>query len=112
MAMVKRTNDEWRELLAAQRTSGQSQKEWCAANSVNLHTFRDRRGRLKRKDCEKDVSAGQSAKDTTEWMRITPERLESESCAINIERNGFVVRVTEGSDIDLLCEVLRVVNRV
>jgi hypothetical protein len=42
MLMVKRTTEEWRVLLAKQQSSGKTQAEWCAANGVNLNTFRDR----------------------------------------------------------------------
>ena len=35
--MGKRTKEEWRALLAEQKTSGQTQAEWCTANGANLH---------------------------------------------------------------------------
>ena len=47
MSMVKRTNEEWRRLLAGQQASGQKQTEWCEANGIDLHTFWDRARRIK-----------------------------------------------------------------
>jgi len=123
MPANKRTNDEWRALLADQRASGQTQEEWCAANSVNLYTLRDRSSRLRKLDGQgKSAIAPVVAKKTARraprpevasavWMEVTPERAPGETTRISIEHGGFTVTVTAGFDAELLPEVLRAVSR-
>jgi len=111
MVTVKRTNDEWRVLLAEQRASGQSQEEWCAANGVNLYTLRDRASRLKKLERASDPDPEQPDSVSAGWMEITPERLPTGTAGISIEREGFIVTVKSGFDADLLTDVLRAVNR-
>jgi len=121
MPTVKRTNDEWRALLAEQRTSGQTQEEWCAANGVNLYTLRDRASRLRKLDGQEQsahapaAEAGRRQKRakavSAVWMEVTPKELPAESAGISIEHESFTVTVTAGFDAELLTEVLRAVSR-
>ena len=81
MSPKKRTNEEWRELLAEQRSSGQTQEQWCATNGINLYTLRDRGSRLRRLDREANLGpAGTppsppdrppSSEPTRQWALIT-----------------------------------------
>jgi hypothetical protein len=52
MSKKKRTVSEWRQLMAEQMESGQTQEDWCIANGVNLYTYRDRMSRIKKLDDE------------------------------------------------------------
>jgi hypothetical protein len=45
-----RTMPEWRELITKCESSGQTQKDWCISNGVNLYTYRDRANRLRKAD--------------------------------------------------------------
>jgi cell division septation protein DedD len=82
MSVLKRTNDEWRVLLAEQKASGQTQEEWCKANGVNLYTLRDRASRLKKQDREAAGHASQhDSKISAGWVEIKPENI--------IEENGL-----------------------
>jgi len=110
MAAKKRTNDEWRALLAKQRASGQTQEEWCAANGINLYTLRDRASRLKRLDMELEQEEKQPEKISANWMEV--RRIPEEGTDIHIEYGGFSIRVTAGFDPGLLTEVLRAVSLV
>jgi hypothetical protein len=112
MPKIKRTNEEWRGLLAAQRSSGQTQAEWCAANDVNLFTFRDRASRLKRLADEQITPAVQSETTPAGWLDVTPDKLPVESCCIRIERGGFTVTLKPGFSAEFLVDVLLVVKRV
>ena len=76
MAKVKRTNDEWRVLLAEQRASGQTQEEWCVANSINLYTLRDRASRLRRLDREMVARTDGNCIVPAGWMEVKPESLQ------------------------------------
>ena len=114
MPTVKRTNDEWRALLADQRASGQSQEDWCAANGVNLFTLRDRASRLKRMDREAEPQPAQSEAVAASWLEIKREGVPAleKAGSIRIERGGFVITVDADFDAELLLAVLHVVNRV
>ena len=75
MPTIKRTNDEWRALLAEQRASGQQQKDWCAANGINLYTLRDRASRLRKVDKETTEHTKQHNSVSVDWMEIKTESL-------------------------------------
>ena len=123
MPTDKRTNEEWRALLADQRVSGQTQEEWCAANGVNLYTLRDRASRLRKLDRQGQtavapVSATRAVRKekhqeaaSAVWMGVTPERLPEGATRISIEYGGFTVTVTADFAPELLTEVLRAVSR-
>ena len=111
MSMVKRTNEEWRVLLAEQRASGQTQEEWCATNGVNLYTLRDRASRLKKMDSDPAAQTEQPKPASVGWIEIKPEKSPDKAYGIIIERGGFTIAVPSGIDAELLMEVLRAVNR-
>jgi len=111
MPSNKRTNEEWRVLLAEQRASGQSQEEWCAANGINLYTLRDRSSRLKKMDKDPEPKPAPKKTATAGWMEVTPERVTQEPSGISIAHGGFTITVTTGFDAELLTEALRAVSR-
>ena len=76
MPKIKRTNDEWRTLLAEQRDSGQTQQDWCAANGINLHTLRDRSSRLKRQDREAADHTDRHDTISAGWVEVKAGRLK------------------------------------
>ena len=111
MPTVKRTNDDWRALLADQRASGQSQEAWCAANGINLYTLRDRSSRLKKMERAPEPQTIQPETVSVGWVDVTPEKLPSEATGISVARGGFTITVKMGFDAELLTEVLRAVSR-
>jgi len=114
MPTVKRTNDEWRALLAEQRASGQTQPEWCEAHGVNLFTLRDRASRLKKMDkasaLEPTPEPKRAEPASVGWMEIKPESLPVGTADIRVEHGGFVVTVETGFDAELLIAVLQAVR--
>ena len=110
MARIKRTDDEWRELLAKQQTSGQTQEQWCAANGVSLYTFRDRASRSKKTETEPAKRPAQL--EPMGWVEIIPEREPEKISEVCIEHCGFVIRVRAGTDAELLTAALMAVKRV
>ena len=111
MPTVKRTNEEWRVLLAEQRASGQTQEEWCATNGVNLNTLRGRASRLKKIDSDPAPQTERPKSASVGWIEIKPEKSSEKFAGINIECGGFTIAVSSGIDAELLMEVLRAVNR-
>ena len=87
--MAKRTNDEWRKLLAEQQSSGQTKREWCAANDINLYTFQDRASRLKKLDREKEGCDSQRDTLPVSWLGIKHEGLlETENLPVHEVNSG------------------------
>jgi len=98
-----------------QRASGLSQAKWCAANGINIYTFRDRARRLNKADRGLKPQTGQPTTAPTVWMELIPDRIlgrvtEKPAC-ISVERGGFTVTVNTGFDAGLLTEVLRAVSQ-
>lgn len=44
--------EEWMQLVTMCRQSGMSDKDWCAANGINISTFYNAVARLRRKACQ------------------------------------------------------------
>jgi hypothetical protein len=108
MADTKRTNEEWRILLAEQQASGQTQVEWCAARGINYHTLIDRARRLRRQD--------QAPPETTpvpKWVEVKPSSQSEErpEIASQLIIKIGAVRITAGAGypvagLALLCREL------
>ena len=115
MGAHKRSNEEWRALIADQRNSGLSQSKWCAANCINVYTFRDRARRLNNPDRGLKPQVVQPNTASTVWMEIIPEsvlkKATGKPVGISIERDGFMVTVNAGFDAELLTEVLKAVSQ-
>jgi hypothetical protein len=75
MSEIKRTNDEWRVLLAKQRASGLTQREWCLANGINLYTLRDRAWKINQQDREAQGRSGQRETSSVNWVGVSPENM-------------------------------------
>jgi hypothetical protein len=120
MTNGKRTNDDWRKLLAEQRASGMSQEHWCAAKGINLNTMRDRASRLNKQDRETKLQETPPEVATAVWAKIVPDVSEvgdkyrnserESSCNIRIGCGKFTVYISTGFDNEALVEVLRAVS--
>ena len=71
MSVKKRSNTEWRALVAECEASGMTHQEWCLANQVNYYTYCDRARRLRRIDEEGDPGRAMfTAKPKREWVEL------------------------------------------
>jgi hypothetical protein len=78
---VRRSENEWREIVARFATSGLGPREFCRREKVNINSFRRWSGRL--------VASKQS-----EFIDVTPGREDSPSWAVEVElADGTIVRV-------------------
>ena len=87
--MGKRTETEWRELIADYGNSGQSQAAWCKARGINLYTFRDKKSRLHKIEPQKQAVSNVEEPhpvsihtQPVEWLPITRGRVGQESLRI------------------------------
>lgn len=117
MSVKKRSNAEWRELIAQWEASGQTQEEWCLLHSVNLYTMRDRARRLRKMDSE--GSAGPMIRPTERsgWVEVqesSDETKSNELCRseIRIAAGAFSISVTDGFNVETLKRVLSLITGV
>jgi len=99
MTAIKRTNEEWLELVQTQRASGLTMKTWCAANGVNLYTMADRASKLRRDGLltEPKPNRGVKSRRRSEWVEVSLPAtvIPRSSTEIEVRINGFTVTVTE-----------------
>ena len=105
MTAIKRTGEEWRELVQQQRASGLTMKTWCAANGVNQYTMADRASKLRKEGLltEPKPRRGGRPQPKSEWLEVTslpaeptahqPDRAQSTEIEVRI--GGFAVIVPE-----------------
>ena len=92
MAAEKRTEAEWREVIAKQAASGQTQMLWCEENGINYATFIKRVLIIRKKD---GVS-GKDAPHKRGWVEIGPARTANhETGGLQVEIGAFKVTVPE-----------------
>jgi len=99
---MKRPETEWRELIDQMRSSGQTQRSWCEANSINVKTMGNWIRRFKQRPADEEsnvfVSAGMISK-----VSPAPTRQQ-----IRIEIAGCIVTVEDGFDTATLKSVVKV----
>jgi|GEM_PF-4960439 len=131
MSGRKRSNAEWRAVVAACESSGMKQQAWCLANQINYYTYCDRARRLRRIDEEGDsgrpmfaakpklswveVKEEQSGEQSDLSVPIVPEPVEpqpeqTKHSEIHIKVGSFTVAVTEDFNEALFVRVLAVLN--
>ena len=129
VSVKKRSNAEWRKLVAEYESSGMTQEEWCLANGINYYTFKDRAWRLREMD-ERGVSGPifrPNAK--SKWVEIKEpnrdqqaepdkadlaESLPSEPCCgeIRVIIGGFTVAVTDDFNDAAFTRVLKALSGI
>lgn len=111
MSVKRRTNTEWRKLVAEYEASGMTQEQWCLANGINFYTFKDRAMRLRKMDEKGVVGPIFRSKAKNGWVEVTEpasdraaesDPAEEPPCLgeIRIMVGGFTILVTDGfSDV-------------
>lgn len=86
----RRTNAEWRALIAEQEASGQTLEEWCLAKDINFYTMRDRASRIRRLD-QKGI------------VPIAAKKLKApeDQAWVHVETPPMPVEVPEESDMQI-----------
>lgn len=90
----------WREKVTAYRASGQSQKEWCAKNDVNIHTLKFWLQK------EKTVT---SPKETCQWLPLNINESETtiENQALTLKIGQVFIEVKPGFNPEFLTNVVK-----
>lgn len=121
--MVKRTKQEWEQLIKECRESGKSTRTWCKNNGIAYSTFQSRLRQISQENQE--PKAASSSEDdngsaSVVWAELeTPQQQKAEivrnanpKSRISLSRCGWNIELETGFDIDLLAEVMSVVDRV
>jgi hypothetical protein len=95
---------EWETRITDYRASGQSAKEWCAANDVQPHQLWYR---LRQENTRKTASV-----TSTRWLSVAvqPSPGEHDNDALVIRVGEACIEVRSGFDPDLLSGVVRVLS--
>jgi len=114
MITNRKTNDEWRELVAVQRESGLSQRAWCVSNGINMYTFRDRVSKLRKLDNPPPERQSEEKSGVCAWLEVkvdaATDKCNAADGRIMIERGGFMVTAMAGFEVGRLADVLRAVG--
>src|SRR5580658_1109539 len=98
---------EWRELLADQRSSGMSVKEWCESEGIREHRYYYWRKRLS----EPTVSSAPASPAAPRWLPVALDSAPPSSPSLITLRVGRVlVEVSSGFNAGLLSSVLNVLE--
>lgn len=95
-----KTKHNWREKVAAYHASGQSQKDWCAKNGVNIHTL---------KFWLQKEKADIFPKETCQWLPVNFSESEStiENQALTLKIGRVFIEIKPGFNPELLTNVVK-----
>lgn len=102
-----RSEEERARLISEQRSSGKTQKAWCAEQGIKLKTFRgwvshSSRGRFE-------------SADTVNWMELETGKVSREAgsaSAIEVTAGLYTVRVKSGFDREMFSDICRMLGEL
>ena len=123
--VIRRSDDEWMELITSCRASGMTDKDWCLSRGIPESTFYNAITRLRRKACKIPARDARQATDLPaapqEAVRIniipdevpamvppkasSPSYLDN-SHMIEISAGSLRLRITNDADPELLVRIL------
>ena len=111
MAIKRRTNDEWRKMIAEQEKSGQTQEEWCISKGVNLYTMRDRARRLRKMDNQEKNKRVKtpSSEIPPEWVEVKTRIQKSKEHGPQIYIEIGIIKISANSEYppENIAEILK-----
>lgn len=102
--MIKSPQSDWTELLKAFKASGQTQRTWCQANGIKIHTLRYWLGK------ERKISVSNS--ENREWLKLQVQGdvLTPSPQSIYVQIGSVSVAVHPGFDPQHLLSVMRTLS--
>lgn len=107
--------EEWKDIITTARTSGLSDKDWCAANGVSINSFYYNVRRLRKHACEIPVANNShvAAPQAVVPLEIVDEISQSEVYSsnddptpISINFNGISVSVSNHAEPAVISAVV------
>jgi len=98
----QRSRNDWIDIIGAFANSGQSTKDWCESNGLNINTFKYWKSKLKR---EKTL-VGKDSK-TTQWFKLEASEPER---GVAIIIGKATIEVSTGFNPSLLKDVIRTLS--
>ncbi len=97
---MRKTQDNWREMVAGYHASGQNQKEWSAKNGISIHTLKYW---LKK---EKAVTV---PKETCQWLplNISDSETTTGNQTLTLKIGQVFIEVKPGFNPQLLTDVIK-----
>jgi hypothetical protein len=110
MEKSKRRSEEERvRLVSEQRSSGKTQKTWCAEHGINLRMFRDWLNRSKRGEFDNQ--------NRVDWVEAGEENMPAVAGSIpvptiEVEIGSYTVKVMPGFDLGTFSSVCRTLGKL
>jgi hypothetical protein len=92
-------NDKWRELVAECQSSGKSITVWCKEQGIACSTYYNWVRKLK-------------GTESQQWVNVTTTTRETSSDEIKLRCDRWTIAVSQGFNVKLLAEILKVVDAV
>ncbi len=92
--------NDWCAIIAAYKTSGQSQTEWCRINNIALSNFRYW--------LQKEQKKAAIPKEASEWLTLAVSELEpNQNQRLTLQIGSVRIEVNPEFDTKLLSEVVK-----
>jgi len=109
--MSKRTTTDWPKIIEEQRISGETQVEWCRKKQINLHTFRNQKGRMFKTSIQHKHKLNPAKENRRiQWLSVKPEPAGTHGRMIRVNIGSFTI-VPEPdfneADFTRICRVLQ-----
>jgi len=92
-------NEKWRELLAECQSSGKSITAWCKGQGIACSTYHNWVKRLKETEPQR-------------WVKVPDAVKEASADEIKLRCGKWTIAVSEGFNVKLLADILKVVDAV
>ncbi len=111
---LRKTNQEWLDIIQQCRTSGLSDRQWCIENDVNFSTFYYHIRRLRSKACEipESIKTNSSSQQEIVPVSFAEESLpnttvhKNSDTAVHIRYRDFQVKIHENANKELIFNTL------
>ncbi len=115
MDAVRRSKDEWLEMISEQRASGLSIREWCESNEVNHNTMKDWARRLRKEGslAKGKPNPARRPSGSVPWVEAVPvSRPPSGGTEYLVGVGGFAVTVPANFEKESLLRLCRALSEL
>ena len=101
MITLSKPKNDWCAIIAAYKTSGQSQTEWCRINNIALSNFRYW--------LQKEQKEATTPTETSEWLTLSVSEQEpNQNRHLTLQIGPVRIEVNPGFDPKQLSEVVKI----
>jgi transposase-like protein len=103
MREMRKSRNDWRAIVMAYKTSGQTQSQWCQANNVNLNNLRYW--------LQKDKPTVTTPEKSCQWLTLEVDAPEAtiHNQQLTLQIGPVCLRVNPGFNPQFLIEVVKAI---